>query len=128
MVERALAGRELQAGAALALAVLARPQSAAFAPLLFGFLLLRGGGVGAIARTLPPLAIAALVTVAYNVHRFHDALEFGYKPPGDPGFTTPAARRRRRAAVLAGEVRRPVRARDRPRAARADRAVASRPR
>ena len=45
MVERALAGRELQAGAALAFAVLARPQSAAFAPLLFGFLLLRGGGL-----------------------------------------------------------------------------------
>ena len=89
MVERALAGRELQAGAALALAVLARPQSAAFAPLLFGFLLLRGGGIPAIVRTLPPLAGAAVVTVAYNLYRFHDALEFGYKPPADPGFTTP---------------------------------------
>jgi hypothetical protein len=89
MVERALAGRELQAGAALAFAVLARPQSAAFAPLLFGFLLLRGGGLAAIARTLPPLAIAAIVTVAYNVYRFHDALQFGYRPPVDPGFTTP---------------------------------------
>lgn len=89
MVERALAGRELQAGAALALAVLARPQSAAFAPLLFAFLLLRGGGVAAVARTLPPLAIAAVVTVAYNIHRFRDALEFGYRPPADPGFTTP---------------------------------------
>ncbi len=89
MVERALAGRELHAGAALAFAILARPQSAAFAPLLFGFLLLRGGGVNAIARTLAPLALAALVTVAYNLHRFHDPLEFGYKPPADPGFTTP---------------------------------------
>jgi hypothetical protein len=92
MVERALAGRELQAGVALALAVLARPQTAAFVPLLFAFLLLRGGGgvgVAAIVRTLPPLAIAAFVAVAYNVYRFHDALEFGYKPPGDPGFTTP---------------------------------------
>ena len=103
MVERALAGRELQAAAALAFAVLARPQSAVFAPLLLGFLLLRGGGVAAIARTLPPLAFAALVTVAYNLYRFHDALEFGYRPPVDPGFTTPllegaeraAARRRR---------------------------------
>ena len=90
-VERALAGRELQAGAALALAVLARPQSAAFVPLLLGFLLLRGGGVRAVVRTLPPLAAAALVCVAYNLYRFHDALEFGYKPPGDPGFTTPLA-------------------------------------
>lgn len=89
MVERALAGRELQAGTALALAALARPQSAAFAPLLFVFLLLRGGGIAAIARTLPPLVAAAIVTVAYNLYRFHDALEFGYKPPVDPGFTTP---------------------------------------
>ena len=89
MVERALAGRELQAGGALALAVLARPQSAAFAPLLFGFVLMRGGGVAAIVRTLAPLALAAVATVAYNVYRFHDALEFGYKPPADPGFTTP---------------------------------------
>ena len=42
MVERALAGREQQAALALAAAVLARPQSAAFAPLLLGFLALRG--------------------------------------------------------------------------------------
>jgi len=89
MAERALAGRELQAGAALAFAVLARPQSAAFAPLLFGYLLLRGAGVRAVLRTLPPLALAALATLAYNLYRFHDALEFGYRPPADPGFTTP---------------------------------------
>ena len=89
MVERALAGRELQAGAALAFAVLARPQSAAFAPLLFGFLLWRGAGLKAMARTVPPLALAALVTVAYNLHRFADPLQFGYRPPADPGFTTP---------------------------------------
>jgi hypothetical protein len=89
MVERALAGRELQAASALALAVLARPQSAAFVPLLFAFLLLRGGGVVAVARTLPPLAAAAAVTVAYNLVRFADPLQFGYRPPVDPGFTTP---------------------------------------
>lgn len=89
MAERALAGRELQAGAALALAVLARPQSAALAPLLFALPALRGGGVAAIMRTLPPLVAAALVTVAYNLYRFHDALEFGYRAPLDPGFTTP---------------------------------------
>jgi hypothetical protein len=89
MVERALAGRELEAAAALAFAVLARPQSAAFAPLLLGFVLLRGGGLRAVARTVPPLAAAAVVTVAYNVYRFHDALQFGYEPPVDPGFTTP---------------------------------------
>ncbi|MDP8968186.1 MAG: hypothetical protein M3N04_06270 [Actinomycetota bacterium] len=89
MVERALAGRPVQAGSALALAVLARPQSAVFAPLLVSFLLLRGGGIAAIARTFPPLVIAALLTAAYNHHRFQDALEFGYRPPADPGFTTP---------------------------------------
>jgi hypothetical protein len=88
-VERALAHREQQAAIALALAVLARPQSAAFAPLLLGFLALRGDGLRAIARTVPPLAVAALVTIAYNLHRFADPLEFGYRPPVDPGFTTP---------------------------------------
>jgi len=89
MIERALAGREMQAGAALAVAVLARPQSAAFTPLLFIFLALRGRGLAAIARTLPPLAVAAAVTVVYNLVRFSDPLQFGYKPPADPGFTTP---------------------------------------
>jgi len=88
-VERALAGRELQAGAALALAVLARPQAAAFVPILWAFLLLRGGGIAAVARTLPPLAAAAIVCAAYNLYRFGDALELGYRPPADPGFTTP---------------------------------------
>jgi hypothetical protein len=90
MVERALAGRALQAGTALALAVLARPQSAAFAPLLLAFLALRpGGGPRAAVRALPPLAVVAAVTVAYNIARFADPLEFGYRPPVDPGFTTP---------------------------------------
>ena len=42
-----------------------------------------------MARTIAPLALAALVTVAYNLHRFHDPLQFGYQPPADPGFTTP---------------------------------------
>lgn len=95
MIERALAGREAQAGAALALAVLARPQSAAFVPLLFAFLALRAGdirrGALAIARTLPALAVAAAITIAYNLIRFGDPLTFGYEPPADPGFTTPLA-------------------------------------
>lgn len=89
MVERALAGREVQAGAALGFAVLARPQSALFVPLLFGYLLARGGGVRALARTVPPLAVAAVLTVAYNLVRFDDPLELGYREPYDPGFTTP---------------------------------------
>jgi hypothetical protein len=131
MVERALAGRERQAAAALAFAILARPQSAVFVPLLWAFLAARataeptgettsggavaraaGSGPGlareaasgddaaagpgragaalrAILRTVAPLAIAAAITVAYNLVRFGDPLEFGYKPPTDPGFTTP---------------------------------------
>lgn len=89
MVERALAGRSAAAGAALTFAVLARPQSAAFVPLLFLYLYLRGGGLPAVLRTLPPLAIAAAVTVGYNLVRFADALEFGYREPGDHGFSTP---------------------------------------
>jgi hypothetical protein len=92
MVERALAGRELQAGVALAFAILARPQSAAFAPLLLAYLALREGGgvrVGPALRAVPPLAVAVAVTLAYNLYRFHDALQFGYRPPADPGFTTP---------------------------------------
>jgi hypothetical protein len=94
MVERALAGRELQAGAWLAVAVLARPQSAAFAPLLAAFVVARHGAldraaVRAVLRTAPALVAAAAITVAYNLVRFGDALQFGYKPPADPGFTTP---------------------------------------
>ena len=89
MIERALAGRAAQAAAALAFAVLARPQSAAFVPLLWAFLALRGAGVGGLARTVAPLAAAAALTVAYNVARFGAPLEFGYELPVDPGFTTP---------------------------------------
>ena len=36
------------------------------------------------------------MTVAYNVYRFHSA-EFGYRPPVDPGFTTPLLEGRRAA-------------------------------
>ena len=89
MVERVLAGRELQAATALALAVLARPQSAAFVPLLGVFVLWRGGGVAGLLRCVAPLALAATITLAYNLVRFGDLLEFGYREPVDPGFTTP---------------------------------------
>jgi len=89
MVERVLAGREAQAAVALAMAVLARPQSAAFVPLLGLFILARGGGSRGLLRTVPPLAVAAAITLAYNLVRFGDVLEFGYREPVDPGFTTP---------------------------------------
>lgn len=103
MVERALAGRERQAAAALAFAVLARPQSAVFVALLWAFLAARAASergevpfagaarepLVAIARTALPLALAAALTIAYNLARFGDPLAFGYEPPADPGFTTP---------------------------------------
>jgi hypothetical protein len=89
MIERALAGRDAQAGAALAFAVLAKPQAVVYAPLLFAFLLLRGRGLAAVARTLPALAIGAAITVTYNLARFNDPFESGYEPPAEPGFTTP---------------------------------------
>ena len=89
MIERALAGREVQAGTALAVAVLARPQSALFAPLLFAFVGARSGALRPVLRTIPPLLAAGGVAVAYNLIRFADPLQFGYKPPVDPGFTTP---------------------------------------
>ena len=89
MVERVLAGREAQAAVALAMAVLARPQSAAFVPLLGLFILARGGGSRGLLRAISPLAVAAAITLAYNLVRFGDVLEFGYREPVDPGFTTP---------------------------------------
>jgi len=84
-----LAGHATQAASALALAILARPQSAAFVPLLALLVLARGGGVSGLLRTVAPLAVAAAITLAYNLVRFGDLLEFGYREPVDPGFTTP---------------------------------------
>ena len=94
MIERALAGRERHAGAWLAVAVLARPQSAVFAPLLAAFLVAQHGALDrealrAVARSAPPLLAAAAITVVYNLVRFGDALQFGYVEPGDHGFSTP---------------------------------------
>ena len=53
--------------------------------------------------------------------------EFGYKPPADPGFTTPLLGGRGRAAVLTREVDRALRAGDRARPVRTRRPVAPRP-
>ena len=133
MIERALAGRELQAGAALAFAVLARPQSAVFVPLLWAFLALhenpglltargRAEALRAILRTLGPLALAAVLTVAYNLARFGDPLEFGYEPPVDPGFTTPLHEGAAGLLFSPEKSLRALRAGDRARAGRARRA------
>jgi hypothetical protein len=84
-VERALARRSAAAGAGTAVAVLARPQSLVFVPLLLLVVLRRQGARAALAAAAP-IGAAAALTVGYNLARFGDPLRFGYQ---DQGFTTP---------------------------------------
>ncbi len=93
-VERFLAGRLGTAGALIGLGMLARPQLAPVAGLLVAAAAWDAGGpLAARARQAlpavagPTLAVAALA--AYNLLRFGEATQTGYRPPGDPGFTTP---------------------------------------
>jgi hypothetical protein len=84
-VERALARRPAAAGVGAAVAILARPQSLLFAPLLL-LILLRRQGVRAALAAAGPIGAGVLVTVGYNLARFDNPLQFGYQ---DQGFTTP---------------------------------------
>jgi hypothetical protein len=84
-VERLLAGRPAAAGAGVAVAILARPQSLLFAPLLLA-VLVRRQGVRAALGSVAPLGIGMAVTIGYNLARFGNPLDFGYQ---DQGFTTP---------------------------------------
>ena len=93
-VERFLAGRLGTAGALIGLGMLARPQLAPVAALLVAAAAWDTGGPLAArlrralpAATGPALAVAALA--AYNLLRFGDPTQTGYRPPADPGFTTP---------------------------------------
>jgi hypothetical protein len=83
-VERALARRPAAAGVGAAVAILARPQSLLFAPLLLVVLVRRQGIRAALAAG--PIGAGVLVTVGYNLARFGNPLRFGYQ---DQGFTTP---------------------------------------
>jgi len=83
--ERALAGRPTAAGAGLALAVLARPQSLLLVPV-FLLVIFSREGIGAAVRAAGPLGASVVLTAAYNVARFGDPLMFGYP---DEGFTMP---------------------------------------
>jgi hypothetical protein len=87
-IERTLAGRPAAAGGGMAIAVLARPQSLAFAPVLLLTVLRRDGAKGLL-RALVPISASLLVTLAYNLVRFGTPLSFGY---GQEGFTTPFIR------------------------------------
>jgi hypothetical protein len=84
-VERALAKRPVAAGVGAAVAVLARPQSLLFVPLLL-VVLIRRQGVRAALGAAGPLGASVLMTVGYNLARFGNPLHFGYQ---DQGFTTP---------------------------------------
>jgi hypothetical protein len=84
-VERLLAGRPAAAGAGAAVAILARPQSLLFAPLLLA-VLVRRQGVRAALGSVAPLGVGVAVTIGYNLARFGNPLDFGYQ---DQGFTTP---------------------------------------
>ena len=76
-LERALAGRPMQSGAALAAGALVRPEAFAFALVLvpfFGFT----RGPAAFVRATVPLLGAVAFTLAYNAFRFGGAYESGY--------------------------------------------------
>jgi hypothetical protein len=84
-IERALARRQASAGLGAAVAILARPQSLLFAPLLLAVLARRQGGRAALGA-MAPIGAGVLLTAGYNLARFANPLHFGYQ---DQGFTTP---------------------------------------
>lgn len=93
-VERVLAGRLRAAGALIGLGMLARPQLAPLGALLVGFAAWdAGGSVRDRVRAALPAAAGPAVAVGllalYNLLRFGDLTQTGYKLPVDPGFTTP---------------------------------------
>src|SRR5512138_3141026 len=83
--ERLLTGRASSAGLALGAAVLVRPQCVLVAPLLL-VVAWRRSGFAAAVRTALGAVPGMAATLAYNIVRFGDPLQFGY---GDVGFTTP---------------------------------------
>lgn len=93
-VERFLAGRRVTAGALIGLGMLARPQMAPLGALLVLACAWEAGGPWrervrpAVAAAAGP-AVAAVILAGYNLLRFGDLLQTGYKKPTDPGFTTP---------------------------------------
>jgi hypothetical protein len=87
-IERMVARRPLTAGLAAGAAVLTRPQTLLFAPVLLFVAWRRLGGAAGI-RAAAGLTPGVLATFAYNLLRFGDPLSFGYQ---DVGFTTPFLR------------------------------------
>ena len=81
----ALSGRPAAAGVGLALAMLARAQTVLVLAPLMWVIVHRSGVKGALAAT-GPIAAGAAMTVAYNVARYGNPLDFGYP---NEGFTMP---------------------------------------
>lgn len=84
-VERVRAERYGQAAAAAALAALVRPEMLLFAGM-FVVLVAVTRGRTTLRATVPPVAAAVGVTIAYNLVRWHSLLQVGYD---GEGFTTP---------------------------------------
>jgi hypothetical protein len=81
----ALSGRPKGAGAGLALAMLARAQTVlVLAPLIW--VVVRRSGVRGVLAAAGPVAAGVALTIAYNVARFGNPLDFGYP---NEGFTMP---------------------------------------
>jgi hypothetical protein len=86
-IERAVARRPAQAGAALAIAILIRPVTAAYSPVLLA-VLFADRPRGALRAALPIL-LGFLLVLVWNYLRFGDILEFGY--PSHERFGAPSA-------------------------------------
>jgi SAM-dependent methyltransferase len=84
-IERLLAGKPSSAGLALGGAVLTRPQTLLFVPVLL-LVAWRRQGTGGSIRGLAGLAPGLIATLGYNMVRFGGPMSFGYQ---DVGFTTP---------------------------------------
>jgi hypothetical protein len=84
-IERLLAGHSVSSGLALGAGVLVRPQCVLIAPLLL-LVAWRRSGFAAVRRAGYGLVPGVAATLAYNIVRFGNPLQFGYS---DVGFTTP---------------------------------------
>ena len=83
-IERMLARRAATAGLAIGAAILTRPQTFVFAPVLVLVAWHQQGRSGLV-RAVAGLAPGLVLTFAYNILRFEGPFVFGYQ---DSGFTT----------------------------------------
>ena len=79
------------AAAAFGAAILVRPQLVLLAPAFVAYLLVAHGRRAAM-LAVPSLGVAVALACAYNAYRFGSLIDTGYRPPVDPGFTTPVLR------------------------------------